>query len=95
MKIEKVMFNVEVSESQYGFTTSQLNDLIDYIFDNRNEESDLFLEDIPLFQCTFIINMFHPDAPDSTNIYLYQDELGSWWPYAFGGCLTDVKSIIK
>ncbi|MEQ0217879.1 hypothetical protein ABLV18_27785 [Klebsiella sp. CN_Kp114] len=88
-------FNEEIGGSQYGFTSSHLNDLISYVCSNRDPEFYMLEHEAPIFDSTVIINIYHPNAPDTLRLYLYQDENGYWWPYATLDCLTDVKSLLK
>jgi len=80
---------------QYGFTLAQLDDLIGYVHENRKSGFGLLSDHIPLFDSTFIINIYHPAAPDTYSLYLYKDEHECWWPYATLDCLCDIKTLLK
>lgn len=88
-------FNDAIGGIQHGFSSSHLNDLIGFVHDNRNPDFYMLYQDVPVFDSTVIINMFHPDAPDTYRLYLFRDNDGFWWPYATLDCLTDVKSLLK
>ncbi|HFD3080644.1 TPA: hypothetical protein ACF227_003055 [Klebsiella pneumoniae] len=88
-------FNEHIGGTQHGFTSAQLDDLIDYVNENRDRNFFMLHHEVPVFDSTYIINIFHPSAPDTFCLYLYQDEDGNWWPYATLDCLTGVKSLLK
>ncbi|PHM72211.1 hypothetical protein [Xenorhabdus sp. KJ12.1] len=88
-------FNEAVGGTQHGFTSSQLSDLIGFVHDNRNPDFYMFRHEVPIFDSTVTINIYHPDAPDTLCLYLYEDKDGLWWPYATLDCLADVKYLLK
>lgn len=95
MNILEIEYNLEIGGVQNGFTSSQLNDLSNFAHDNRNPAFYMLGDIIPLFDSTVIIDIYHPNAPDTFRLFLFKDDNGDYWPYASLDCLTDVKSLIK
>lgn len=91
----KLYFNEEAGGTQHGFTSLHLDDLIGFVYENRDPNFYLLDDEVPYFDSTITINMYHPSSPDSLCLYLFQDENGNWWPYATLDCLTCVKYILK
>lgn len=88
-------FNLDIDGTQHEFSSSHLQDLIGFVSNNRDKDFYMLHHEIPVFDSTIIINIFHPLAPDTLSLYLYRDEDGYWWPYATLDCLTGVKSLLK
>lgn len=96
MKIANELdFNEAIGGTQHGFTSSHLDDLIGYVYENRDPNFYMLHYEVPFFDSTFTINIFHPSAPDTLSLYLYRDEDGNWWPYATLDCLTGVRYFLK
>lgn len=88
-----IYFNEAIPDIQDGFSFSQLRDLIDYIHVNQSTDFGSIPDEIPVFDTTFVIRIFHPDSPDTYAVYLFKDHSGHWWPYATLDCLCGIKTI--
>ena len=98
MTIERLYFDLSISEPQSNLTHSNIDDLIRYIFDNRTVGSELctcMTDSVPWFEYVMVIDVFHPKAPDSLEIHLFRDESGCWWPYLCVDVLPMVSTFTK
>lgn len=76
-----INFDTSVVEPQSGFTVEMIDDLIGYVHGNSPKRSVSLFENLPVFEESFVINTYHPMAPDSLEIHFSRDETGNWWPY--------------
>lgn len=77
-----INFDTSVVEPQSSFTFEMIDDLVGYVQDNSPSGRSISLFDtLPVFEETFVINTYHPMAPDSLEIHFFRDDAGNWWPY--------------
>ncbi|MEI9534811.1 MULTISPECIES: hypothetical protein [Morganellaceae] len=77
-----INFDTSVVEPQSSFTVEMIDDLVGYVQDNSPSGRSISLFDtLPVFEETFVINTYHPMAPDSLEIHFFRDDAGNWWPY--------------
>lgn len=95
MNIPELFYNEEISGCQNGFDSQHLYDLVGFVHDNRNSAFGLLGHQIPYYESTVIVHIYHPCSPDTLRLYLFTDENGDCWPYGTCDVLTDVKYLLK
>ncbi len=89
-----INFDTSVVEPQSGFTIEMIDDLVGYVQDNSPSGRCVSLFDtLPEFEESFVINTYHPMAPDSLEIHFFCDDAGNWWPYMTVDALCLVNTL--
>ncbi|WP_434526516.1 hypothetical protein [Photorhabdus asymbiotica] len=91
MSTTHLYFDSSSDESQHSFTNEMLNDIINYVYENRHIGSISSFDNEPVFDEMMIIGIGHPMVPDTLEIHFMRDESGCWWPFRCHDVLPGVN----